>query len=319
MDGDIYASEQSRLRRLRRRLWLERAVFLLLLLLLLAHHRGAWKGRRQAWLIAVDGRPVVVVASAREAKRLLQEVKRASVPAELSQQVDLDEVRFAQRVTLHRVPAEAHEVAGAAEAMGALASRLQPVVEAAAILANGEVVVALPETAEATRTLSLILQEFTPKGEGFTSVFKEEVRVERRLVPLDRYVRTAREAVAKIRQAEEPARTHEVKPGETAWKIALAEGVPLDRLQRANPGLDLNRLRAGAQVKIPGKGAPITVISQKEILEPGGEGPRRRLQVVRLTYENGVQVSREVIGYRPLPSQGQERGRRAEPAREEER
>jgi len=26
--------------------------------------------------------------------------------------------------------------------------------------------------------------------------------------------------------------------------------------------------------------------------------------VVRVTYENGVEVSREVIGYRPLPSAG---------------
>jgi len=115
-----------------------------------------------------------------------------------------------------------------------------------------------------------------------------------------------------IREETAPASVHEVRPGETAWKIALEAHVSVTRLAQANPGMDTNKLRAGDQIKIPGKAAPITVIAQKETQEPIGEGARRRLQVVRVTYENGAQVSREVIGYRRIVAPGNSPARRPE-------
>jgi len=292
MESDPYASKERGLRRLRRRLWLERAFFLLVIGGLLAYHYGALPGGRRVCLVAVDGKPVTVVATQREAERLLEEIKRDAGPVE--------KVQFAEKVTFHSVPADRNPVQGEAKAMEALAGRVQPVMEGAVILANGEVVVALASKVEATKTLSLFLREFAPAGGGFRTMFKEELRVESRRVPMDRFVPSPEAAVARIREETAPATTHEVQPGETAWKIALEAHVSLNRLAQANPGMDVNKLRAGDQVKIPGKASPITVVAQKELQQAVGEGPRRRMQVVRLTYENGAQVSREVIGYRPI-------------------
>jgi len=313
METDLSASKERGVRRLRRRLWLERVFFLLVIAAMLAYHYGALPAiGRRVCLVAVDGRPVVVVATRAEAERLLVEIRRSAGPVE--------KVGFAQKVTFRSVPANGNPVQPEAKAMEALASRLQPVMEGAVILANRQVVVALASKAEATKTLSLLLREFAPEGGGFTTVFKEDVKVEMREAPADRFVASPEAAVAKIREEAAPASVHEVQPGETAWKIARDAHVSLNRLVQANPGLDTNRLRAGDQVKMPGKAAAITVVAQRETQEPIGGRGRRRLQVVRVTYENGAQVSREVIGYRPLAAPadlpaGRLEGRRAREGR----
>jgi LysM repeat protein len=292
-------------RRLRRRLWLERAFFLLVMAAMLAYHYGAVPGiGKRVCLVAVDGHPVAVVGTRAEAERLLKEIGRSAGPVE--------KVRFAQKVTFHSVAAEGNPVQPEAKAMEALASRLQPVMEGAVILANGQVVVVLGSKAEAAKTLSRLLSEFAPAGTGFRTVFKEDVKIEMREAPADRFAASAEAAVERIREETAPASVHEVRPGETAWKIALEAHVSVTRLAQANPGMDTNKLRAGDQIKIPGKAAPITVIAQKETQEPIGEGARRRLQVVRVTYENGAQVSREVIGYRRIVAPGNSPARRPE-------
>ena len=303
MESDLQAKRERSLRRLRRRLWLERAFFLVVIGVVLAWHYGALPGGRRVCLVAVDGKPVTVVATRGEAERLVEEVKRAAGPVE--------KVEFTQKVTFHSVPAEGNPVEAEGRAMAALASRVEPVMEGAAILADGQVVVALPSKAEAAKTLSLFLREFAPAGGGYRTVFKEDVRVEVRRAAMDRFAESPEAAVAKVREETAPVGTHEVEPGETAWEIALEAHVPLSRLAQANPEMDMNKLRAGDEVKIPGKAAPITVVAQKEVQQPTGQGARRRMQVVRLTYENGVQVSKEVIGYRPM-GRPREAGRGAE-------
>jgi len=290
MGPEHYSRTERAIGKLRRRLWLERLFFLALLGLGLAYHYGALPGGRGAWLIAADGRPVVVVKSHADAVRLLEDVKQTTGPPE--------RVKFEQKVSFHRVPAERNPVQSDADAIAALMAQLRPLIEGAAVLADGELVVGLPTKEEASKTLSLLLKEFSPPGEGVTRVFKENVQVELQDLPTDKFAESAQAAVAKIRKELAPAGVHEVKPGETAWEIARDYRVPLGRFAQANPDLDINRLRAGDEVNIPSKGAPITVVARREVRETTGRGPRGRLQIVRITYENGVEVSRQVIGRR---------------------
>ncbi|MDH4179496.1 MAG: LysM peptidoglycan-binding domain-containing protein, partial [Armatimonadota bacterium] len=194
------------------------------------------------------------------------------------------------------------------DAMDALRSRLRVVVPAAALLANEELVIALPNQGQAVRTLSLLLTEMSPPGPNVTVFFKEKVRVEVRDVPPDRLVGSPEEAVSRVVAEASPRTEHEVERGESAWKIARDYNVTLQRLGHANPELDLEALRAGAKLKIPGRLPPITVVARKEIEEEIGEGARRRTRKVRITYENGMEVKRQVIGgQRPgvsVPSAG---------------
>lgn len=280
---------EGALRRLRRRLWIERIALLLVAGAFAALYFGAVPGGRRVTMIAVDGEPAAVLATQADAERILQEIKAT---------VDLppEEVTFAQNVTFHRVSAVANPVDSDREAMKSLADALDLRVSAAAILANGELVLALPTEGEAVRALSMLLHRFSPEVATSAAYFKERVRVETREVPPELLVASADAAVKRIVDEAAPRRAHEVEAGESAWQIARDRGVTLTRLQHANPGADLERLHVGQKLKIPGTLPPLTVVARREIEERVGEGPSARTRKVRITYENGMEVKREVIG-----------------------
>ncbi len=284
--------------------WLRAVLFLLIVGAFLLHRIGPSARGRRVCEVSVDGRPVTVVKTQQQAEQLLDRLKRAHGPA--------GKVEFAQKVSFRMVSASRHPVKGKKEAMAALSRHLKPLIEGAAILVDGEPIVALPTKAEAAKTLSLIQREFAPEGRGFTIVFKEKVEVKTERVPADRFAESAEEAMKKLKGNMAPAAAHKVKAGETAWQLARDAGVSLTAIASANPGVDISRLRVGDEIKIPGKGGGITVIATKDIQEPVGEGEDRRLRVVRLTYENGVLVSRETIGYHLMPGAHNERLQKAE-------
>ena len=294
MSQQVKSVSDVLVRQLRRRLWVERVFWLLLLAGLGALHFGAMPSSRQAVLIAADGQPVTVVATRRDAQRLLDEIKTSSGLA-------ADKVAFAQTVTFHPVPADRNPVQSDTEAMRALSSKLGLLVKAAAVVANGEVVIALPTQQEAVKTLSLLLEEFAPPGVTGNVYFKEQVKVEMRDVPPDKLYPSAQQAIEKVAKAAAPQTEYEVKPGDSAWKIATKYGVSLSRLAAANPDLDINRVILGEKIKIPGELPPLTVVARKEIEQPVS-GPSGGMRRIRITYENGVEIKREVIGGRRPPA-----------------
>lgn len=298
--GDSSGSDRT-VGALRKRLWLERAAWLALVGLLAALHFGLLGGGRRVTLIAADGEPVTIVGSQRDARRLLEEIKAASgLPA--------DRVGFAQKVTFHLVPVSGNPVSSAGNAMKEMAAKLDLVVRAAAIAADGQLVVALPDQQEAVKTLSLILRELSPREGPATVYFKESVKVDMQDVPAEKFFASAPEALAKVLEESAPKAKHEVAPGDSAWKIAEKYSVSLARLAGANPNLDMERLQIGQKVTVPGELPPITVMAHREIEESVAAGGVRRTRKVRITYENGIEVKREVIG-RGLP-----RGQPAPPA-----
>ncbi len=290
------AEEGGSARKLRVRLWLERTVFLAVIAVLVLLYLGALPGGRRVCLVTVDGDPVTVIETRADAERILEEIKSES---------DLrpEEIKFAQEVKLRDVSAMRNPVQSDSEAIEALRSRLEIVAPAAAILADGELVVALPDQSEAVRTLSLLLTSLAPPGPNTAAYFKERVKIQVQNVPPETLARSAEEAAQRVADVAASTAEHEVKPGESAWKIARDHEVTLPRLAHANPEVDLEKLRAGAKLKIPGRLPSITVIARKEIEEKVNQGMYSRTRKVRITYENGMEVRRDVIGGRlPVPS-----------------
>ncbi len=303
MPDNFVSPAEAQVRQLRRRLWLERAFWVVIICLLGAVHFGALPGGRRAVLITANGQPVTVVASRGEANRLLDELKSSpNVPGV--------KAGFAETVALRSVSAARNPVQSDSEAMKALAAKVHPVVRAAAIVTNGEIVLALPDQKEAVQTLSGILRRFSPPGGRATPYFKEQVKVETREVPPDKLYPNADKALARIVEASQPKGSYEVKPGDSAWKIAGEFGVPLSRLAAANPELDMDRVIVGQKMKIPGELPPLTVLAREEVVETIGEGPGAPRRKVRISYENGAEVEREVVGRQVRtrqPSSGDER------------
>ena len=46
-------------------------------------------------------------------------------------------------------------------------------------------------------------------------------------------------------------KTYTLKSGDTLAKIAKAQGITLQQLQNANPGLDTRKLKTGSEIKVP--------------------------------------------------------------------
>ncbi len=290
-------SDEGEIRGLRRRLWVERSIFVVILAGVLAFHFGKL-GVRRVCVIAIDGHPTVVVASRSDANRVLDEIKKSAGVS--------TEVTFSHKVTLHSVSAAGERVLGDAQAMTILAGKLEPVVQASAVLVNGELVIGLPTRTDAIRTLSKLIQELSPNVSDIQAAFKESVKIEDRQVPADRFAASAEAAVEKVLKASAPKGSHEVKPGETGWKIALLYRVPVSRLAAANPEVDLGRIHAGEKLMIPGELPPITVVARRDVREELGPGVSK---TTRITYENGAVVSRDVIGRERPPASAKRRGR----------
>lgn len=285
-------------RRLHRRLWLERVCWLLLVGGLAAWHFGLLSpGRgRTTVLIAANGEPVTVVATQHDADRLIQEAKAATglPPADVS---------IAQKLTFHRVAARENPAQHDPEALRQLTAKLSLLTTAYAVAANGETVVAVPDQKAAVKILSLVLQHGSPPGEAAVS-FKENVRIEKRQVPVADLQPSADAAAARIAEAAAPKGTYTVRPGNSAWQIARDRNVPLTRLAAANPEVKLEQIRPGIVLNIPGELPPLTVIAVQEVLEPVSAAPFAPLRKVRINYENGVEVSRRTIGHPPTSPTG---------------
>jgi len=283
-----YVGPEEMVRRLRRRLWLERVFWVAVFAGVAASYLGFVPGGRRVTLIAADGQPVAVVASQTDASRLLHDLKSLSgLPP--------DKVSFAQKVTFHRVASSRNPVQSDTEAMKALSEKITPVTRAAAIVAGGEIVLAVPTEEQAVTALSMLLKEFSPKDQAGTVYFRENVKIDTRDVPPDLLYPSAEAALAKIVEASSPRAEYKVKAGDSAWKIARDHDVTIGRLAAANPEKDMNNVQIGDSLKIPGELPPLTVIARAETTEemdPPGSGRTRK---IRITYENGVEVKREVI------------------------
>jgi len=284
---------QQLVQSLQRRLWIERAVGLLILTTIAALYLGAIPGGRRAVLISANGEPITVVASRPQANALLDRLQESSgFPP--------DRVEFAEKLTFHGVSAARNPIATEHEALKALDQKLTLIVQGAAILVGGEVLIALPDQQEAVRTLSMLLKEFAPPGENMTVYFKERVKVDVRKVSPDKLYPSAEEAVAKIVEATAPKKEYLVKPGDSAWKIARDNDITVARLQNANLNVDFERLPIGAKLRIPGELPPLTIIARRDIEEPLPGGRKKK---IRITYENRVEIKRDLIS-RSAPPPG---------------
>jgi N-acetylmuramoyl-L-alanine amidase len=48
-----------------------------------------------------------------------------------------------------------------------------------------------------------------------------------------------------------PPKTHTLKSGDTLAKIAKVQGITLQQLQAANPGVDTRKLKPGVEIRVP--------------------------------------------------------------------
>ncbi len=296
-----------------RRLWIERAAFILLFAALaLSLYRQFVP--RSAWAIVVEGEPAAIVSSRRIAEQILAAFLREQAGAFASQ------ARFRPAVRLEEIGPGEGRVLNRWKAQEQLRQRLTVIIPACWLVVDGARFLALPSRAEAETCLHNIVQHYLPKGAQLVGEprFREKVELlEEPLSPA-----TAKgllvfrpEAEKRLLAPSVPPKEYVVRRGQTASAIASRFKVSLQDLQTANPELDLNRLREGEQIVVAGGRPALTVIfrareakareipfwteyvptkdlapGERKVLRQGRPGK----QVMRslVTYMNGKEVDR---------------------------
>jgi LysM repeat protein len=305
MDQTVVKELMRETRRLQRRLWWERSLFILLLVPM----GTLWLYPRVAdgpTAIQVDGRTVVVVASRAAAERTLAAVKEARAGK------DAANVTFARPVVLRRVGRAA--LAPVPEA--AAAARVGEVVSVqaprAVILVDGRPVVALPTEREAGAALALVKAHYADQADRLVEEpsFKETVTIRRQAAPGEIWRASAEEAAAFLREGPvtEGAR-HTIAPGDTPSGIAGKYRLTVDELIHLNPGLRPGALRVGGTLNVSAAARPpLTVVVRARVrrLPKSLRAPDLRRGPAEVTYENGAPVAATAVTRTPTLERGSE-------------
>jgi LysM repeat protein len=243
--------------------------------------------------VLVNGNPVTTVQNIGAANGLIAQVLAAKAGTAYA---SAGKPEFKQTLTLKRVPdAVALDTPDAASQK--LTAATQVTVLADVIFIGKKPFVALPDRDTAQATLDAVRDHYVkmpplvPADERPT--FLETVQIERERVPTTLTKASAQDAAPPL-WTPPPAKTYQVKRGETGWSVARKFHLVFADFLRANSGANINRLAPGDSVNVSRSFPPLTVIVKKSIsksepIVPGMAASAAGLRRVTLeaTYVNG--------------------------------
>lgn len=193
------------------------------------------------------------------------------------------------------------------------------------IAVNGKVEVVLKDEAEAQQALAKLKEAYLPGG---GNIQVQEVRFEEKVEVVPHYavlraIMSVDEAVKLLQTGASETKVYVVKPGDSLWSIARANGMWPEDLRKANPQLTSERIDIGDKLNLVKPKPLVHVVAryvqtvtqpipystdvrkddslwrgQQKIVQAGQEGVKEiKYQV---TVRNGVQVSRTVLAENTL-------------------
>ena len=308
--------QDSVIRGLRKQLAIERIAFGTVVLILaicwmVAHFADAKS------LILVDGKPVVCVPTASDARDILTRIKSRTGcnPSEIS---------FKQDVRVERAPGNTFAVSRH-KAYRTVLRIVSPVVAKWAIIVDGKPAVAVASREMAGEVLETSKRRFGSLAHNLAEEpqFKESVTVDIAAVDPAIFRKNADEAVKLLFSESAPVvkdAIYTVQKGDVAGAIAAGCGIRLADLWAMNPNLNLNRLQIGDTLRVKTSAIrpkltvvvrdlnertenvppPIQQVSSASLYEgktyllsPGAAGLRKvRIETI---YENGRRTGSETV------------------------
>jgi len=261
------------------------------------------------WAVQVNGKTVALVSdpvSARKAVRELVAEKSRLTGCKLSVSGNLRYTRT--------YPGDAKYLNGA-ELKTALAEKLFFSTNAAALVVDGQIRLALEDRKEAQSLLNRMKASYRTPGADVA--FAEDVRIEDVKVDSSELTRLD-EALDKIRKGTKEVETYRVKDGDTLWDIASLAGMSTEELIAANPDMNPDRISIGQKLNLTAVKPIINVLAVSrqtsleqvafdveekkdnkiyfgdvKVLQQGKPG--KKSVTYQLTRRNGVVVERKVL------------------------
>ncbi|WP_445952539.1 peptidoglycan DD-metalloendopeptidase family protein [Thermodesulfitimonas sp.] len=262
------------------------------------------------WAVTVNGKMIGVVKNRAVVTATLKEILRANAalgqPGRPGYKVTYRRVRVAQRDCLPQ-----------ARLKERLEEALALYARATVVQVNGQDRFFFRDRRAATAFLQAVVKMYAARPEE-EATFAERITLATRRVPISRLMGVT-EAVAVVRQGIEERWYYRVKEGDTLWDIARAQGLAVEDVIAANPGMNPDHLSVGQVIKLRCEKPVFTVVQEYEttkvepipfpreirydrslhrgqvkIVKQGRPGKKEI--TYRIKVENGVEVSQTVIG-----------------------
>ena len=248
--------------------------------------------------IVLDGKAVATVHNAAAANAAVAGAEKRLVGEAFA---DETPVRL-QKVSLVSAPASAPQDTDDI-AQSKLARLLKLRVPAYVIFVNKRPSIAFPTPDMATETLKLVKAHWEQMPPSAPVVgdaqIGQKIVIEKRTVGTS-LLRSDPATAAPYYWTPPPSKTYTVHPGDLGSRIAYRNHLPLGEFIRANPGVNVNRLKPGDTVNVQRLPLLLTVrvrktVERTEKVHPNApEAAAGSQQVTYLvTYLNGVEQSRE--------------------------
>jgi len=261
------------------------------------------------WAVVVDGKMVGVVKSRAVVAATLGEILQAN--ATLGQPG-----RPEPKVTCRRVRVAQGDCLTQAQLKERLEEALDLYTRATVVQVDEQDRFFFKDRQTASAFLQAVVKTYAPRPEE-KAAFAEKITITTRRVPFSRLMSVA-EAVAVVRRGIEERWRYTVKEGDTLWDIARAQGLAVEDVIAANPGMNPDRLSIGQVIRLRREKPVLTVVQEYEAakVEPipfpreirydrslhRGQvkivkygKPGKKEITYRIKVENGVEVSRTVI------------------------
>ncbi|MGI9953046.1 M23 family metallopeptidase [Moorellaceae bacterium AZ2] len=266
-----------------------------------------------AWAVMIKGERVALAASREEAQQAIENILSAM------REAGYEGARLAETIEYVPVRVNSGEINTPEELEQLLAGRITFKTLATAIKIDGVPRALLRDEATAVALLEQLKKDFLP-GEGATVEevkFKEEVTLDQQLASPEQ-IASPDQVLTLLKEGTEEARQYTVQEGDCLWTIAQKFGLPVEKLQEANPQIQGERLDIGQVINLATRNPLLHVVvvyrqeviesipyttevkttselwrGQERVKQAGSEGERK--VTYRLVAENGRVLQREVL------------------------
>lgn len=203
------------------------AIIIIILILIFTRKNGV--------NVLVDGESVATVAD----KKLTTEYVINTVEAQLASEHGT-EVEILEEIEVKKANVDKSKTVSAEYAISAVRNSVTYNVLAGIVYVNGSQILAMDNLDDLNALLEELKSEYVPEGSEIVSaIFADDVKSEEGFVPMDT-INDYETAKAKLTKGVPTQKTYSVKSGDSLYLIASKNGITVEELLEANPGMTID-------------------------------------------------------------------------------
>ncbi|QQY79743.1 murein DD-endopeptidase MepM/ murein hydrolase activator NlpD [Keratinibaculum paraultunense] len=218
--------------------------------------------RTRAFIVSFGNENVGIVRDKEQALNILEELRQ-----ELVNKYDIDIV-LNENITFKDTHAKDNMLASMDELRENIKSKMTFLVSGYILLVDNEEVGATRTKEDLEEVLDkikdLYIKDRTDDGEIKEIKFLEDIKIEKRNVPLNK-LKSKDELFNYILSGEDEVKTHVVEVGESLWTISKIYDIPVEDLIAVNPDKDPEKLQIGDEIKLLMPKSMVTVATVEEV------------------------------------------------------